>query len=629
MTLMFGTRLENRRRELIRWLRSPGRQQVLRSLGYLLWGGVVSAAALAEHPMPLALGLVCGAPPGWPGLLVALGAAMGYGLFWGAAGVQCIVWLLLMYLAVLLLGQGELVRDAPLLLPALAGLIVSATGVAFLFRMGEGAPVSVYLLRVGLAMGSVWLFRRQRDVLTDALTGSVLVLSLAGIGLPLIVNPGIAAGAALSVSGGFPMALLAGLALDLSRITAVPMSAVLGAACLLRMVAPGQRWLRYAAPAVVFLPICALTGAEFAPCLALVLGGMAGAVLPASPPVGRRGETAVAQVRLELASGVLMQMEQALLDMPEPEIDVDALWEETFHEACGSCPARHGCTAKEELSRENLLRQEELPGSCKKSRRLMDALRRGQSQLRAIRGEHLRQKEARYALVIQYRALATYLQELSDELIRREKPTRLRYSPRITAKTRGRETVNGDRCAWFAGSRGLYYVLLCDGMGTGADAAQASGQGMQLLRRSLEAGLPPEYALGCLNSMCILTRQSGLTTVDLAQLRLDSGQVTLYKWGAAPSMLLDSGGFHPVGAGSAPPGLWAEGSGPYVERLSLRQGEVLILVSDGVNPDVLRNLEPPEPGITAEQLAGRILAVPGDDPTDDATAILIRLPRQA
>ena len=35
-----------------------------------------------------------------------------------------------------------------------------------------------------------------------------------------------------------------------------------------------------------------------------------------------------------------------------------------------------------------------------------------------------------------------------------------------------RETANGDRCIWFAGTQCRYYVLLCDGMGTGEAAAR-------------------------------------------------------------------------------------------------------------------------------------------------------------
>lgn len=635
MMVTIGSYIQMQRRRLERWFRSPGRQAVLKGLGCFVCGGVVSAASLLQNPMPLALGLLCGAPPGWSALLITLGAAAGYVLFWGSAAVQCITWLVLGFLAVELLGGRKILLSAPMLLPALAGLIVSSTGVAYLFWKDEAAPIAVYLLRVLLAMGSAFLFCRmpdRRGIVPDALTGSILVLSLAQL-VPLPwLDLGYVAAAAFTVSGAFPMAALSGLALDLAQLTVVPMTAVLCVAFLVRLIPHSPRWLWYAAPAAVYLPISLLTGrVDLLPLPALALGSLVGLAIPHPTPAGRRGETAVAQVRLELASGVLMQMEEALLEMPEPETDSKALLLDAVESACNSCPGRKACTTREALLEQECLLQrpflqrEDLPEGCRKTGRLLDALRRSQGQLRSIRGEHLRRKEAKFAMVIQYRALATYLQELSDDLTRREKEVVLRFRPSITAQTRGRESANGDRCAWFSGTRGRYYVLLCDGMGTGLGAAQASTQGIRLLRRALEAGLPPEYAMGCLNSLCVLTEQGGMTTVDLAEIRLDTGRVTLYKWGAAPSFLLDQAGVRRIGFGSPPPGLTIDGIGQSIERLSLRQGEVLVLVSDGISPEALLALETPEPGTTAAQLASRILSLPNDSQTDDATTVIIQL----
>ncbi len=637
MMVTIGSYMHMLRRRAGLVLRRPQWHAALRGIGWVLCGGVFSAAALLQAPMPLALGLLCGAPPGWPALLAAIGASAGYVLFWGAtAAAPCIAWLVLGFGVVALLGGRKLPLEAPLLIPALAAVIVSGTGVVFLFWLDQAVATHVYLLQVILALASAWLFRQlpeRGNMVLDALRGGVLVLAMAQL-LPLPwLDLGYVAAAALTAAGAFPTAALSGLALDLAGITAVPMTAALSTAFLLRLVPRSPRWMWYAAPALAYVPVAMLTGVpDWTPLPALAAGGLVGFVLPHPVPAGRRGETAVAQVRLELASGVLLQLEEALLEMPEPETDSQALLQEAAETACAACPERKTCSVRETLLeldgsflQRPFLQRENLPEGCRKSGRLLDALRRSQSHLRAIRGEHLRRREAKSALILQYQTLASYLQELADQLTRRERPTAPRYQPRVTAQSRGREMANGDRYVWFAGTEGRYYVLLCDGMGTGMGAAQASGQGLQLLRRCLEAGLPPEYAMGCLNSLCVLTEQGGLTTVDLAEIRLDTGRAALYKWGSAPSFVVDQAGIRRVGRGSPPPGL-SMGSAPEaVERVSLRQGETLILVSDGISAEALLGLDALLPGMTTGQLAQKILDCQGERENDDATAVIVQL----
>ena len=98
----------------------------------------------------------------------------------------------------------------------------------------------------------------------------------------------------------------------------------------------------------------------------------------------------------------------------------------------------------------------------------------------------------------------------------------------------------------------------------------------------LSAGFPPEHAFRSLNALLVLRGQAGAVTLDLAELRLDSGRVFLYKWGAAPSYLLRKSGTEKIGTATPPPGLDLGHARETVEKLSLRRGEVLILVSDGV-----------------------------------------------
>ena len=176
----------------------------------------------------------------------------------------------------------------------------------------------------------------------------------------------------------------------------------------------------------------------------------------------------------------------------------------------------------------------------------------------------------------------------------------------------------------FPGVGCRYYVLLCDGMGTGLGAAQEGETAGELLRQMLTAGFPPEHAFRSINSLLVLRGQAGAVTLDLAEVRLDNGRVTLYKWGAAPSWILKASGAEKIGTATPPPGICMTDTREMVVRLSLRRGEMLILVSDGVEAgECLSRCSfwPLPPG----ELAERLLEECNCGGEDDATVAVLRL----
>jgi stage II sporulation protein E len=228
-------------------------------------------------------------------------------------------------------------------------------------------------------------------------------------------------------------------------------------------------------------------------------------------------------------------------------------------------------------------------------------------------------------VVQQYRFLADYLRQLSDRLTNRREQIYLHFKPEIQISTVGKELANGDRCQAFAGVGGRYYILLCDGMGTGMGAAQEGQTALNMLRQMLTAGFPAEYALQSVNSLCCLRGRAGAVTVDLAELQLDTGRATLYKWGAAPSVLLRSTGAEKIGTVGPPPGLDLENTRETVDRLSLRRGEALILMSDGVAVEEVLRSARIGPGEPLGEFAAKLLAACSEEGSDDATVAAIRL----
>ncbi len=633
MMVTIGVYMRRWQRLVRRWAADPRVHMFLQGIAYLAAGFLGSAAALSHRLQPLALGVLL-SQTGWPAALVTLGGSAGYLLLWGSAGTQGTVWMALGLAAALLLGGRKIQKNTPLLMPAISAMIVAATGLAMLYWKLDTAPIPVFVLRVVLAAASTWIISsatQRRDPVMDWLICGMAVLCLAQIvPLPYLGFGYIAAGA-ISMLGAFPAAALGGLALDLAQVTPTPMAAVLSLTYLVRLIPRIRPGIRHAAPGLVYLLVMSICGTwDLTPLPGLLIGSFCAMLLPRQTALPqRRGETGMAQVHLELAASVLRQTENLLLDAEEPPIDEHALIARAAERACGSCPCRKSCKEEPaEMSPQILHRPlgngSDLPSGCRKTGRLLMELRRSQEQLRSIRADRDRRQEYRAAVGQQYQFLSEYLQELADRLVDRAGAPQPWFQPEVVACSASQNRANGDRCLSFAGTECRYYVLLCDGMGTGEAAARDAQTMGNMLRHLLAAGYPASHALRSINSICALQGRAGAVTMDLAELRLDTGKVTLYKWGAAPSYVISRGEPIRVGTATPPPGLSVTDGRETVQRLSLRRGETLVLLSDGVGGEESLRSGRFDEDMDAGVLAAHILEEsPGE--SDDATVAVIRL----
>lgn len=617
---------------LRRWMIHPKTHLCARGMVHVLAGFCLSAAGVSQGMLPLVLGLVW-ACRGWRAVLVALGGLVGYGMFWGAAALQGIFWTVLAFGGVLTLGDRRISREMPLLIPAVGMLMVSAVGLGFQLLAGDTTPVSLYLIRVALGGAAPWTFDRwlqKREPVMEWLCWGLFTLGLAQIAPVSWLGFGFVAAGLAAVWAPFPGAAMVGLALDLSGVTQVPMTGVVVLSFLIRFLPRYPAWAGRLAPGCVGILFMELTGLwDLAVLPGLFIGGIAaGFMVPGGKPVSRRGETGAAQVKLEVAAEVLQQTCQVLRDVPERFVDMDALVQRAACDACGGCAARDKCRDSRkmakltgELLQKPLLTIEELPVRCKKGSRMLNQLRKAQEQLRTIQADRQRQQEYREAVVQQYTFFSEFLCTLSDRLSRKTVSAAAVYAPVVSVYGNRRGVHNGDRCMEFGGPENQYYIVLCDGMGTGPEAVQEGQTGAELLRKLLSCGFPPEHALKSLNSLCALRDRAGAVTVDLVQICLHTGKTTLYKWGGAASFLMSAGGTEKLGTTSPPPGLSVADSREVRCSLTLRKGQTLLLVSDGVEEDGVGTLckENGSPAVVAEELLKKSL------PEDDATVVTIRL----
>ncbi len=625
MLVSMETYLRAVRGKLRRWAANP---RLLAGGQAAAWAGggfLLSAASLGNSPQPLAMGLIC-AQTGWRALVMALGSILGYRVFWGSGGVQPMVWSAAGALLALFLGKRTDVENQPLLFPLLAAVLVAVIGLSFQVLAPQNVSIAGFFLRISLAAGAALLFQRavhRRDTVPRWLAGGAVVLALAQVSPVPYGNLGCMAAGVMAVSCSFPAAALGGLGLDLSGITRLPMTAVVCMAYLLRQLPFEKRYLRYAAPGAACMGVMVLLGSrDFGPLPGLLLGGYIGMLLPPRPQaVHRLGETGIAQVRLELAAGVLAEMGHLLAEAEVPPIDQEALVDGVKARVCGSCVHRSGCREQSRLEVRHLHRP--LDFHCRKAGRVIGELQRSQEQLRLLQAQRLRQGESRGAVVQQYRFLSNYLKNIADQLPRRGQRLRASYALEVGCRSAGGQRVSGDVCLSFPGTGCRYYLLLCDGMGTGMEARQEAAAAGRMVQRLLTAGFPAEYAFRSVNSLLALRGQAGAATLDLAEVRLDTGKAALYKWGAAPSWVLRRKGAERLGTATAPPGIFGPGGRETVLRLTLRQGETLILTSDGIDPEPLLRSQALNPDAPPGDIAAALAT--SAKTGDDATAAVLRL----
>ena len=153
-------------------------------------------------------------------------------------------------------------------------------------------------------------------------------------------------------------------------------------------------------------------------------------------------------------------------------------------------------------------------------------------------------------------------------------------------KSKRGETVCGDSVTAFKASNERYNMLIADGMGSGETAYNKSSSVITLFKKLLAGGASAVSAIGSANAALEMLRDEvGFSTVDLCTISLDSGVAEFYKCGAYSSFIIRGNSLITVKAGGFPVGLDSESEHSYFST-SLRDGDLIVMMSDGVSPAI-------------------------------------------
>lgn len=638
-----------------RWERAgPLLRLSLRCGGYLLAGGLLAGAALSGKPLFLAVGLTAACGGSILGLAALVGTVLGSVAFWGPLGALEQVAAALLCFCIRFVLRDLVVARSRWLGPACAGATAALLGGVALWAAGPSpAALALAILRTALAaLGAASL--RRRDEIGLQCLYCALVLGGAQVALPLglrlgglvtVFWTGTAAMNRRSASPG-AAALAGGVAMELAGTGTYALP--LGLACLAcRAARREQLSIRAALFLLTALSASLLFGAPSLPLAGeLTLGTLLAALVPEGWLRAAQAEPDGRQRRLRLAAQGLEALDRCAAQREEnPAAGNAALFDRTAEQVCrvcggfSACWEQHGAQTTEALAgipvallERGRVRREDLPAAflegCRRPEAFTAALNH-QLELRLCRRQGTsRVEELRGVAAARSRALITLLDRLAAP--EPAQPVcRFRVVMGAAGAARSGEMVSGDAGSYCRGPDGRAYLLVCDGMGTGAEAARLSHAAVDALSALLQAGMPPEDALELLGGTYLLRGDGTFSTVDLAQVDLNSGETVIYKWGAAPSYLLTAEGVKRVGTATVPPGLSAdEALAAETVRLSLGRGETLVLISDGAGGAETERLLGAYDGCSPKELADRVVrAAQTRAGADDMTAAALRLER--
>ena len=157
--------------------------------------------------------------------------------------------------------------------------------------------------------------------------------------------------------------------------------------------------------------------------------------------------------------------------------------------------------------------------------------------------------------------------------------------------TKQGEKYSGDTYSTFKDDNGVFYAVICDGMGTGTKAAIGSNLAVSLLEKLIKAGFGINSAINTVNTSLI--SKSGdecSVTLDLVAIDLFTGHIEFFKCGAQDSVVRKNKRVHFINSPSLPLGILKDfevssGTG------TVASGDVIIMASDGVNNEDLILIE--------------------------------------
>lgn len=196
-------------------------------------------------------------------------------------------------------------------------------------------------------------------------------------------------------------------------------------------------------------------------------------------------------------------------------------------------------------------------------------------------------KSSRDIMARQYSEISNVIELLSKEIETGDTEydgDRQRYSPKVTVRTESKTgyNVSGDTVIYFE-RENKFFVILCDGMGSGDDAMHQSRLTARLFEKFLKAGFDKETSLRMINSaLALKADQESFSTVDILEIDTETGESEFLKIGSAQSFIKRKKEIGVISSKSLPVGILDNIEAEPI-RCKVEIGDIIVMVSDGVS----------------------------------------------
>ncbi|MBQ7975779.1 MAG: SpoIIE family protein phosphatase [Clostridia bacterium] len=174
--------------------------------------------------------------------------------------------------------------------------------------------------------------------------------------------------------------------------------------------------------------------------------------------------------------------------------------------------------------------------------------------------------------------------------------------------------VTGDSITSFRTGSDRFYVILCDGMGNGAEASRESRITLRLLEELLRDGFSAKTAIETVNSSLAMgVEKECFSSVDLLSVNLITGSAEFYKIGGSKSFIKRDNSVETVFSPSLPVGILPEVHISCITK-RLEDGDIVVMLSDGAESN--------SPGFLSGEKLRKIISDEEKTMDDVAEAIL-------
>ncbi len=203
----------------------------------------------------------------------------------------------------------------------------------------------------------------------------------------------------------------------------------------------------------------------------------------------------------------------------------------------------------------------------------------------------------------------------------------------VAAVSKDGSDASGDTHSVIGTDNGKCIVTLCDGMGSGAKAEKMSGTAISLVESFYRAGFDNDVILSCVNRLLSGSGNETFCAVDIVAFDVYNGLADFIKLGASIGLVKSCGEVEIVSGSSLPLGVLEEMT-PSVTKKALREGDVIVLMSDGVSDcfgsstavaAAFAEITLTSPQSIADSLLAKAKRRCNNKPADDMTIVCIKI----